>query len=933
MAMSVSGVVSGIDWESMITEVITNAAKPAQVQVQKKTNLTNKKTYFEEMKVSMQSLQSSLSALKLPSTYKAKEVTVERVDSNGSYKGVLTATVNADAAVNVYDIEVQQLAKAQVQRSNSFSGSLSGAFSGALNGVTSAKMWITVGAEKVGVDVTSSDTLTSLAKKINNTLKARSNPLGVTASVVDNRLILKSDRTGLGENTATETFKRSANSWDVLSTLSLDSSNLEPGKLVLSGDSKTWTNGTDFDVVGNQIRWREYSDHTAKAGEGYLVKYKAASGDSYTSSNITRGSADALDRGVLDFMPSHDNLTAGTATAVITDSDGMVYQYGTAFTFSGKSVVWTGANRPADGKTYTVTYNPAADEEMELSMTRSAEDAVGATFASLSGGTAVITQNNKTFVQGEDFDLVADSAGNAVVRWREEAAWSAPDLSSNYTLTVSGAGGDQTFTMSRTDTDSVDMADLGFTKAQGTMAGVAYGGLSSLDVAFAPLGTTGAGGDTKSFSFTWSQPAASRTTRSDLPLSGTELTAEYEYEGNTFTLSDGGSGILSALGLDQKDEDHYTAAQDAILVVDGSTVTRSSNYIGADYNNELITGMTLQLKGVGHVSLDVEHDVEKAVTSIQNFVEQYNSLIGWINTRSSEKQLDEDTAATVDSDDFRMRWGVLYGNSLLRDTKSRMRSIVTKDYVQTFKSRSSSEAIYGTMANNGLNGSASLRIKVGSLSAAISITPEDTLESIAAKINDTARDGDMASLHYDADGTAKDYVRASVVDEKLVIDAATDTEVSLSGSAALKALKMNYTYTGPYQIGLKTTSDDYGKSGELTFDANAFMKAMEDNPEEVQSLMLSFAGEMDTYLKSMLTSSAGGTSGTLTREIENLDSQISDINDYLKKYQERLDRKEEALRKQYAAAEERIAEISEQASSLATIISQISAQGNNSRSS
>ena len=100
-SMSISGVVSGMDWDSMIDEIITNAAKPAQVQVSKRQNLTNKKSLFEEMKVTMNSLQSSLTPLKLPSTYKAKQVDIERIDTNGSYKGVLTATVNADAEVNV----------------------------------------------------------------------------------------------------------------------------------------------------------------------------------------------------------------------------------------------------------------------------------------------------------------------------------------------------------------------------------------------------------------------------------------------------------------------------------------------------------------------------------------------------------------------------------------------------------------------------------------------------------------------------------------------------------------------------------------------------------------------------------------------------------------------------------------------------------------
>ena len=44
---------------------------------------------------------------------------------------------------------------------------------------------------------------------------------------------------------------------------------------------------------------------------------------------------------------------------------------------------------------------------------------------------------------------------------------------------------------------------------------------------------------------------------------------EYKHEKNTFTLSDDGTGILSALGLDRKDEAHYTAAEDAEMILNG----------------------------------------------------------------------------------------------------------------------------------------------------------------------------------------------------------------------------------------------------------------------------------------------------------------------------------------------------------------------------
>ena len=512
---TVSGVASGIDWEGIIKKMTEMASKPAQVQVNKRKNLNNKKTLFEEMKVAMQKMHSSISSLKLPSTYRAKEVKVERLDSNGSYKGVLTASVTSDAEVNVYNLEVRQLAKAQLQRSNSFSGSLSDVFQGPLQGLTSSRLWISSGGRKAQVDVLASDTLESLVKRINTTIKTMNPPMGVTASVVDGRLILKSDKTGLEETTSKEVIKRSDQSWDALSTLSIDPSTLSGGDVTVTGGGKTWTNGKDFDVVGNQIRWREYDDQTAKAGDTYHVTYAAAGGDVY-SKGVTRASGDLLDRAALDFVPSSANLAAGTSKITIKDEDGASYEYGTAFTLAGKSIVWKGDNRPANGKKYTVTYEPAAGEKLTLQVKRGDTDEIkdsgnAITYSSIAGGTAVITQGGKTYREGEDFDLIAGTDGKANVRWRREAAWNAPKIdTTGYTLTVSGlTGGEKTFNVKRAAEDEFDLLKRGFSTATGTVTRVEYG---SLFKAWDPITGQATGGtldvDKATGKLTWKQESA-----------------------------------------------------------------------------------------------------------------------------------------------------------------------------------------------------------------------------------------------------------------------------------------------------------------------------------------------------------------------------------------------------------------------------------------
>ena len=320
--MSVSGVVSGMDWESMIDTIIEKAAKPAQVQVSKRTNLQNKKSLFEEMKVTMNSIQSSLSPLKLPSTYKAKDIEIERIDSTGSYKGVLTATVNADAEVNVYDLEVKQLARAQTNRSSQITAST---LKSTLGSLESSKLYINAGNQKIGIDVYNTDSLDSLKSRINTTLKTLTIPVGITASVVDNRLILKSDSTGLGTTSVSGTASQryNSNGYTDLSTIItdadaglsvnifVDDSNAENVK-VTSG-TKSYSIHKDYEIVNNQIRWKQYDDtDNVKLGDSVTASYTMGAGDVFAKT-VKRGSDDS---DTIDF--GFDVIDKGTLSQRLT---------------------------------------------------------------------------------------------------------------------------------------------------------------------------------------------------------------------------------------------------------------------------------------------------------------------------------------------------------------------------------------------------------------------------------------------------------------------------------------------------------------------------------------------------------------------------------------------------------------------------------------
>lgn len=756
----------------------------------------------------------------------------------------------------------------------------------------------------------------------------------------------------------------------------------DDGNEYVYGTDFTITQGTNTDSTKGEhsvvINWL---GNTPSGDFTLTYKGRGDAGEVITTDGVQRSTKDTIDPDTSSVMSGLYSTFSGASDITITDGTN-TYKLDTDFTISQSTdglsnpvINWVSGSSwfnqdTTSAASFNVYVNPSSGATLSYTGTRAAGsndltlDLGSPAYYSSSdfdGGTNTITQGAKTFYENEDFIFMDDSDGHAQVYWLNDRSggteWYYPNPGTQYTINHTDSSGNVTsYTASRSASTALDMSDYGMTTANGSLT-VQYGDGNGMLLDAEPDYETDSDGNylldddgnkipvantdghaaikaqysidikdrgSGSYVFNWVTPTL--TSRSGLPSIGDELTVEYEYDANTFTLTDNGDGLLDLLGLN----DDVTEAQDAELEIDGQTVTRASNDIGADYDNELIKGVTMHLKGVGEVSLDIAHDAEKAVESIQNFVDTYNDLMSWINTRMTESQLDEDTAATVDSDDFRMRWGLLHGNSLLRNAKSQMRSLVSQNFTFSFTQRKSSSEIYGNMAYNGLKSSSTLRLRIGTKYVDVTIDPSDTLQTIAAKINDDTKGGPMNDIYYDEAGNKLQtpLLRVSTDNDILTINSTSSDEITMSGSAAMNALKMNYTYKGLYQIGIETTSDDYGKSGELVFDSDEFMTALEDNPDEVQELMLKFVTQFDTWTKGMLNSSASGeTSGTLTREIENIQTQIDSINEYLETYQERLDRMEESLRNRYGSTETQLSRLTQQASSIAAILNQLNGAG------
>jgi flagellar capping protein FliD len=949
--MSISGVVSGIDWDSMVAKLLEQAKKPAYVMVDKRDRLELKKNLFEEFLVSLRSMQSTLTPLKLAATFKAKAVEINRVDSSASYKGVLSATVSSDAAINVYVLVVLQSAKAQMNRSKQITGALS------TTGISAANsyFYVSAGGQKVRIDADPADDLATLADKINTTLKTQSPVVQVTATVVDGRLILKSDSTGLGSTEVTQDITRAVSGNDTLSF------NVNPnnGKVTIKVGSTTYQQGKDFDIVGgNQVRWRTSDPSFPPPGAAYQDEYTAYAGDTFVMTS-TRSASGDVDKYALGFAPSD-------TAAVTIEANGITYTRGGGGDFeigADGSIYWLKPYRqPAAGASYEITYVAGGGEKVTLDITRGSQDESNINFADFKPGTAVVESlpPGQTWREGADFEVVQGASGKAVIQWYPGGNGTSPDSGDSYTFNYQkpdGTPGTDSLTRNGKDTVSLPGGGKFTTTPQGTHT-VTYNGMTFQNIvpspttpAFTPtLDATGT-----ALEITWANPIS--TTQTGTPLSpasapsgGTSYTVTYTYDTNIFTLSDDGNGFLSALELDLTDDMHYTAAQDAVMILDGERVTRSSNRIGESYDNELIKGMTIDLKGVGRVSLDVSQDAEQAVTSLQKFIDEYNAILEWINVRMTEKELDENTKATIDSDDFRMKWGLLKGNSLLRDTKNRMRSLTSQSYIVSVASKTSRNAVYGPMSLNGIVNPGSFSVSVtgaaGTVYVNIPVEPGDTLQTIADKINGNTLEGRPNPLRFDADGNAlaSPLAKATLSGGKLTITGNNNSPVTLGGSSnVLKAMQLDQQYTALSQIGIKlpssgaTVTED-ALLGLLEFDTSALMKALETNPDDVASLVTSFANRMQAYMDDMVKSSqkelAGGITsaqGAVVREMNSIDTEIASIDKYLKDFQRRLDDKQQALQRQFSAAEVNLSKLIQQADWLSSVTSQLQQSASGSR--
>jgi len=166
MGIGVGGLMSGLDTESIITQMMQLERRPILLLQRKEAGIQARISALGSVKSGLSGLQTATQTLKSTSGYGAMKAT-------SGNNAVLTATASSTAVAGKYQVEVTSLAKAQQVRSSAFTASDEEVGTGTLT--------ITVGSgDPVEITIGESDkTLAGIAAAINAA------EAGVTAGVVN----------------------------------------------------------------------------------------------------------------------------------------------------------------------------------------------------------------------------------------------------------------------------------------------------------------------------------------------------------------------------------------------------------------------------------------------------------------------------------------------------------------------------------------------------------------------------------------------------------------------------------------------------------------------------------------------------------------------------------------------------------------------------
>lgn len=368
-----TGLASGIDTESMISRLLQIDRLPLTRLEQKSSLYSYKKTVIQDINTKLLSVYNAAKTLLSASNDIWSLKTTTSSDNN-----LLGLSASSSATAATYDIIINKLAKAHAIRSDVQSSStaklyLNGDFT--INGKT--------------VSVTYSDTLQSIQNKINSTTD-----IGVTASIVDNALRIKSNDTGVAGQIILS---------DVVGVPSFATNISNPAVLSANVTGSPTTGEYEFNVTQLFIPGVQNAVFTVTQN-GATTPYTRSSN---TFSDVVNG---------VDVTLSQ----TGTSTLTVFKQDAVLRSLGVldaGGVVNNELVLAQDAEIEIDGQTVTRTTNVINDAISGVTLTLKGESASSVT-ATISADTTSIKSKITDWINAYNsaYKLVSDKLAESTVK-------------------------------------------------------------------------------------------------------------------------------------------------------------------------------------------------------------------------------------------------------------------------------------------------------------------------------------------------------------------------------------------------------------------------------------------------------------------------------------------------------------------------------------
>ncbi len=184
MAITAAGVGSGIDIESIVSQLMALERQPLIALQRRESDTRAQISAFGSLKSALSDFQTAMKDL---STLDAFRI----FQSDSSDEDVMTASAASEAASGIYNLDVTRLAQNHKMGSDQF------AKTATFGGGAGDALTLTVGTDSASIDLSTASTLEQVRDAVNS---ATDNP-GVTATILnvsdtDQRLILTADESG-----------------------------------------------------------------------------------------------------------------------------------------------------------------------------------------------------------------------------------------------------------------------------------------------------------------------------------------------------------------------------------------------------------------------------------------------------------------------------------------------------------------------------------------------------------------------------------------------------------------------------------------------------------------------------------------------------------------------------------------------------------------